>query len=106
MLKERATHPAQPGHEEGTGGNSVEAGIMELLERMLSGRFKVFEHLGDFFEELRMYHRENGKVVKVDDDLLDAVRTGMMMLRHAKTAPRKNTQVVEAWVPADPGAAY
>jgi phage terminase large subunit-like protein len=105
MLKERATHPPQPGRDEGTGGNSVEAGLMEILDRMLSGRFKVFEHLNDFFEEMRMYHREDGKIVKVDDDILDAVRTGTMMLRHAKlpVVKRRNTAV---WVPKDPTMGY
>jgi phage terminase large subunit-like protein len=105
MLKERATHPPQPGKDEGTGGNSVEAGIMEILDRMQSGRFKVFEHLNDFFEEMRMYHREDGKIVKVDDDLLDAVRTGVMMLRHAKL-PTPKRKPREAWEPKDPGAGW
>jgi hypothetical protein len=26
---------------------SVEAGIMDMLDRMQTGRFKVFKHLGD-----------------------------------------------------------
>lgn len=106
MLKERATHPPQPGKDEGTGGNSVEAGIMEILDRMQSGRFKVFDHLADFFEELRMYHREDGKIVKVDEDLLDAVRTGVMMLRHAKTPQKKERRRGDSWAPKDRGAGY
>lgn len=78
MLPERATH------EEG--GNGVEAGLTEILDRMLSGRFKVFSHLADWFAEFRMYHRDKGKVVKLNDDILDATRYAVMMIRHATTA--------------------
>lgn len=67
---------------------SVEAGLMLMLDRMQTGRFKVFRHLTDFFEEFRLYHRKNGAVVKLNDDVLSAVRYGLMMLRHATTEPR------------------
>lgn len=67
-----------------TGGNSVEAGIMEILDRMQTGRFKVAEHLVEWFDEFRMYHRKDGKIVKERDDLMDATRYGVMMLRFAK----------------------
>lgn len=105
MLKARATLPPEKGKEEGTGSNSVEAGIMEILDRMLSGRFKAFEHLEPFFEELRMYHREDGKIVKVDEDVLDAVRYAVMMLRHAKL-PEVKRRRTNIWVPKDPGMGY
>lgn len=91
MLENRATHPPDDGQEEGGGGNSVEAGVMRILDRMQSGRFKVFEHLNDFFEEYRLYHRKDGRIVKEDDDLLDAVRTAEMMLRFAITEPKRST---------------
>lgn len=85
MLKAKATHPPGKGQKEGEGGNSVEAGIMDLLDRMMTGRFKVFSHLNDFFEEFRLYHREEGQIVKENDDLISACRYGAMMKRHAKT---------------------
>ena len=66
------------------GSVSVEAGLMEMLDRMQTGRFKVFRHLSEWFEEFRLYHRENGKVVKLMDDLLAATRYGVMMLRYAR----------------------
>ena len=86
MLTKQATHaPDQTaGQKEGEGGNSVELGITELNERILTGRFKVAKHLNDWFEEFRLYHRKDGKVVKLNDDLMDATRYGLMMLRHAK----------------------
>jgi phage terminase large subunit-like protein len=56
------------------GSNFVEPGIMDILERMRTGRFKVFADIKDFFDEFRRYHRKQGKIVKEHDDLLDAVR--------------------------------
>jgi phage terminase large subunit-like protein len=72
---------------EGTGQKSVsvEAGLMDMLQRMESGRFKVFKHLNDWFEEFRLYHRKDGKVVKEGDDLMAATRYAIMMLRHSQS---------------------
>lgn len=69
------------------GGNSVEAGIMEMLNRMQTGRLKVAAHLAPWFEEFRMYHRKDGRIVKEFDDLLCATRYGLMMLKYARTGP-------------------
>jgi len=68
------------------GSVSVEAGLMDMLDRMQSGRFKVFSHLHDWWEEFRLYHRKDGKVVKENDDLMAATRYALMMLRYARTA--------------------
>lgn len=70
------------------GGVSVEAGLMDMLTRMESGRLKVFDHLNDWFEEFRLYHRKNGKVFKERDDLLSATRYALMMLRFARTTEK------------------
>ena len=64
---------------------SVEAGLMDMLTRMQTGRFKVFKHLNDWWEEFRLYHRKDGKVVKEGDDLMAATRYALMMLRFAST---------------------
>ena len=64
-------------------GNSVEPGLMDILQRMQTGRFKVAKSLTQWWEEFRMYHRKDGKVVKERDDLIDATRYGLMMLRYA-----------------------
>ncbi len=84
-------------------GNSVEAGIIDLLERMQTGRLKVARHLADWWDEFRLYHREDGKIVKEHDDIMDATRYGIMCLRHAKAVddrPRdpyaRNTQAAPA----------
>lgn len=69
------------------GGTGVEPGIMEILTRMQTGRFKVFSHLSEWFEEFRLYHRKDGLIVKEYDDLMDATRYAVMMLRHAEQHP-------------------
>lgn len=87
MHERQATHPPDADQEEGQGGNGVDAGILEMLDRMQTGRFRVFSNLNDWFEEFRMYHRADGKIVKLDDDALDATRYAYMMRRHAVTRP-------------------
>jgi phage terminase large subunit-like protein len=76
MLREKATF------EEG--GYGVEAGVTEMLDRMQTGRLKVFNHLEEWFSEFRTYHRKDGKVVKENDDLLAATRYALMMRRYAR----------------------
>jgi hypothetical protein len=84
MLGQRATFP--------DGTNGVEAGLMIMLDRMETGRLKVFSTEVNWFAEKRGYHRkaeQNGlvKIVKLRDDLLSATRYGIMMLRHALLPP-------------------
>jgi hypothetical protein len=51
---------------------------------MDDGKLKVFSHLSDFFAEKMNYHRdENGKIVKVQDDIISALRYAWMMQRFA-----------------------
>lgn len=85
MLPERATFV--------DGGSGVEAGLMEMLGRMQTGRLKVFAHLNEWFEEFRLYHRKDGKVVKEFDDLMAATRYALMMLRFAITETVKRPRV-------------
>ncbi|MDK1377104.1 MULTISPECIES: terminase large subunit [unclassified Sinorhizobium] len=76
MLPERATF------DDGT--NGVEAGLSDMLQRMQTGRWKVFSTCSDWFEEFRLYHRKDGKVVKERDDVISASRYALMMKRFAK----------------------
>ena len=100
MLKDKATHAPEKGELEGTGGNGVEAGLMDMLDRMQTGRFKVAEHLADWWEEFRLYHRDKGKVVKINDDILSGCRYACMMLRHAKVKTAPARPVVPGYRPA------
>lgn len=66
------------------GSNGVEAGLYEIRDLMMQGRFKVFAGLRDFFDEFLQYHRDDkGHIVKARDDVLDAVRYAYMMRRFA-----------------------
>lgn len=73
--------PMRAQFEDGT--NGVEAGVSDMLDRMQTGRLKVFSHLGDWFEEFNLYHRKDGLIVKKGDDLLAATRYASMMRRYA-----------------------
>ena len=69
------------------GSNGVEAGVMDMLDRMQTGRWKVMSHLEDWWQEFRLYHRKNGVIVKERDDLMAASRYGLMMIRFAEYKP-------------------
>ncbi|HKZ39740.1 MAG TPA: hypothetical protein VJ044_02195, partial [Candidatus Hodarchaeales archaeon] len=69
------------------GGNGVEVGLLEILTMMETGRFKVFSNCKEWFDEWRMYHRKDGQVVKLMDDLMSATRYAVMMRRFATTEP-------------------
>lgn len=70
-----------------TGGNSTEAGVTDMDQRMTTGRLKVGAQCSQWFEEYRFYHRKDGLIVKIRDDLLSATRIGLMMLRYARPVP-------------------
>ena len=74
------------------GGNGVGVGLLELNRIMDLGLFKVFDDLSELLDEIRQYHtklKDNGlsEIVKINDDLLDAVRYGFMMARFAEQKP-------------------
>lgn len=80
MLAEQATFA--------DGGNGVEAGVMEILSLMQTGHWFVFADLADWFGEFRTYHRKDGIIVKVRDDILSAMRYAYMMRRFAAQPPK------------------
>ncbi len=65
------------------GGQSREKTVMDIYERIQTGRFKVFSNLTDWFEEYRNYHRKENKIVDRLDDLLSATWYANMMKRYA-----------------------
>jgi phage terminase large subunit-like protein len=74
------------------GSVSVEAGVMDMVDRMRGGRWKIFKGQNDaWLEEYRLYHRDaDGRVVAENDDAISASRYGLMMRRHARTAGWKS----------------
>ena len=77
LLPEKATF------EDETYG--VEAGLSDMLQRMQTGKWKVFSTCREWFEEFRLYHRKDGKIVKERDDVISASRYALMMKRFART---------------------
>lgn len=67
---------------DGKKNNFVEPGILELTQRMQTGRLKIFSTCHKIFEEMRKYHRKDGKIVKSDDDSVDAMRYSVMSVMH------------------------
>lgn len=84
MLHEHAQHL--------DGSIGVEAGLMDMLDRMLTGRLKVARHLNDWWEEFRLYHRKDGKVVKLFDDIMSASRYLNMSLRFARCEQERSVE--------------
>ena len=76
MLRDHAQWPE--------GGISVEAGITQILDRLQTGRLKVADHLNDWWDEFRLYHRKDGRIVKEHDDLMDATRYAIMDLTKSR----------------------
>jgi phage terminase large subunit-like protein len=76
MLQDHATWP--------DGSVSTEAGILEMDEREKSGRLKYARQLSDILEERRFYHRKDGQIVKMKDDLMSGLRIAIMMKRFAR----------------------
>ena len=55
--------------------NGVESGIYEMWQRLSTGRLKIFGSLGNFFQEYRLYRRnEKGAIIKENDHLMDCAR--------------------------------
>lgn len=88
MLPERATFPEHEG-----GGFGLEAGIAEMLNRMQTGRWKVFSTCALWLEEFRIYHRKDGLIQKIRDDVISASRYAMMMRRYARVRPSRSNVV-------------
>jgi hypothetical protein len=58
---------------------AVETGIFTVWELLSSGQLKIFTDLKNFWNEYRLYRRdEKGKVVKTNDHLMDALRYAVM----------------------------
>jgi hypothetical protein len=54
---------------------AVEAGIQRVWERLSAGKLKVFASCGAWFDEYRLYRRDDkGRIVKENDHLQDSTR--------------------------------
>jgi phage terminase large subunit-like protein len=80
-LNMRPVHASFPGKE----GYGLEAGITVMEQRFARGGLLIALHLTEVHDEYLSYHRVNGLIHKIDDDLLSAIRVGIMDLRYATT---------------------
>lgn len=84
---------------------AVEAGLLEVQDRLSTGRLKIFRTLQNTLGEIRLYRRdEKGRIVKENDHLMDALRYAVMKLPIAITRPVQ--QATSSYAPADPTAGY
>ena len=81
MLGEHAQFPG--------GGFSTEAGVLDLDTAMREGRFFINRQFADFFQEYRLYRRDekDNKIIKVNDDIMSATRIAWMMRRLGRAVP-------------------
>ena len=80
MLPKFFENPPSP---DGKGSQSLEAGLLTMFHKMEGGQFKVFSYLTNWFEEFRGYHRKEGKVAPIRDDLMSATRYAAQSTRFA-----------------------
>ena len=82
-----------------TSKNAVEAGIYQVWERLSAGKLKVFGSLSNWRSEYRIYRRdEKGKIVKVNDHLMDATKYLILSgLDVAKVKPVTRDNEPTAW---------
>lgn len=84
---------------------AVEAGLLEVLDRLSTGRLKIFNTLQHTLGEIRLYRRdEKGRIVKENDHLMDALRYAVMKITLAATRPVQQAQ--NSYAPGDPTAGY
>jgi phage terminase large subunit-like protein len=90
--------------------NAVEAGIYDVWDRMTAGRWKAFASLARFWQEIRLYRRdEKGKIVKKDDHMMDCARYVTRGIGKFRTQPvarpvHRDPVPVSTWRERDPGS--
>lgn len=90
--------------------NAVESGLYKVWMRLSTGRLKVLKSCQHWFEEFRIYRRdEKGKVVKTNDHLMDATRYLVQECERTDfmiTKPVKHDRGDLAVAVYDPGVGY
>jgi phage terminase large subunit-like protein len=90
-----------PGVDGKAGGNGVEFGLHWMLTKMQEGKLKVFSTMRRWLQEKATYHRKDGKIVALDDDMISASRYALLCLdRFGTTGSLANHSWEEAdWQP-------
>lgn len=83
----------QAGLQIAPANNAVEAGIMDVYQRLSAGKLKILKKCRNLQSEYMTYSRDiNGKVVKENDHALDALRYLVVELHRARSKPN-NTSI-------------
>jgi hypothetical protein len=90
MLPDHFSNPPTEGKL--NGNNSIEAGISILLQRFETDRLKLFASCTSTLEEMRLYHRKNGRVVPIKDDLVSAMRYAALSVERFGEKMKGKTQ--------------
>lgn len=77
--------------DERGGGQPREPSILRIYKAFEDGRFHIFRNCVRLCEEIDTYHRKDGKIVTINDDLCSAARYAEMMIR------RHGVQNIQAW---------
>lgn len=77
---------------------AVEAGVQKVFDLIQLKRFRVFSTCVEWFEEFRQYHRKDGKIVKVNDHLMDATRYAVFSGIDAAASAPPDEEEVKNWL--------
>ena len=87
--------------------NAVEAGILEVLQLLSTGRLKVFRTCQNWLNEHRIYRRdEKGRIVKAFDHLMDATRYLVLARANIMRTKPAIQRPVEGFAVADRNGGY
>jgi phage terminase large subunit-like protein len=91
--------------------NGVDAGIQQVYELFSDGRLKICRDMRKSLEEIQTYELEDGKIVKKNDHLMDALRYAVMAIGQARTIAffRQNQGTghgTRKWQPIDAAVGY
>lgn len=68
--------------------NAVEAGLLEVYQRLSTGRLKIFTTCTKLLSEYRIYRRDDkGRIVKQNDHAMDALRYLVMTFNEIGSNP-------------------
>lgn len=84
-----------------TGGRQAQEPVInEMFERIDDGRLKVFSTCGCVFEEMRNFHRKDGLIVNLQDDVIKSIMYAIMMLRFARSKQERSRNGVRSKIGA------
>lgn len=73
---------------------SLDDGVSEVRMRLETGRLRVARGCAAWFDELRAYHKKDGRIVAEFCDLLDATRIACIGYKSARSLDNRNQQMV------------